>query len=783
MQDDQLRHSLADLFSDLPPPEPQAKPEAAPPAATAEPPREPRAEPPEPETRAEAAPPAVTAEPILPTSALPGPPTRDVTAPRFRPTGLTIRRRLTWGFVLVLLLLLVSGVANVWALTRLGQANTRLHRESERVAAALQVARASADMLTVLGYASSSQDPAYLTEELSKARAVLANARRGLSEAVADLPPNDEVRSEASRVDARVARADSLTDLIVPAAQAENWERVRFYQAEVLVDYHRIVVQSVEEIVALTEERLDAAVAEATDARRLALLIPSALAVLASAAAVGTAVATTRSIVDPVNRLMEGAMRLATGDLRERVPIERRDELGRLATAFNEMADRLQVSYAELEQQVKDRTQALQKANYALQRRAIQLEASAEIGRAITSIFDLGELLRQAVDLIRNRFGFYHAGIFLLDEAREWAVLQEATGEAGAQMKAQGHRLAVGETSMVGWTAYHRQARIALDVGKDAVRFAHPLLPHTRSEMTLPLMVGERLLGVLNVQSTEEAAFDDDDVRSLRSMADQIAVAIENTRRVSDEALLLEATSPIYRASRRLTTAMTTTEVADAIIDSVAETGADGCVVVEFEFTPDGDAEALMYLGVWRRDQEPQFQTGLRLPIAESPFPLEMVSSMWTVADVEKDKRLPRSARQVFEATGVRALANIPLRTTERVFGQIVVLHTVPGPFSDAALRLYETLSDQASVAMERVRLLEVTHWRAEEEATLRAIGDRLARAMDTGAVLRSAAEGLGQALQATGVYIELGTGLSPADLEKIRPGTGPLAPENAPPI
>jgi DNA-binding LacI/PurR family transcriptional regulator/GAF domain-containing protein len=411
---------------------------------------------------------------------------------------------------------------------------------------------------------------------------------------------------------------------------------------------------------------------------------------------------------------------------------------------------------ASLVQQVEERSRALQEANYALQRRAIELEASAEVGRAITSIFDVDELFRQTVELIRERFDFYHAGIFLLDEAGEWAVLQEATGDAGEQMKAQGHRLAVDDTSMVGWTALHRQARIALDVGEDAVRFANPLLPNTRSEMTLPLMVGKQVLGVLNVQSTEEAAFDQDDVRALQSMADQVAIAIENARRISDEAALLEATSPIYRASRHLTTATTTDEVADAIIASVAETGADGCTVVEFELSPAGEPEALLYRGVWRRDREPQFKPGMRLPIAESPFPLEMVSTLWMVADVEQDDRVPRSARVVFQATSVKALVNIPLRSGERVIGQVVVIRATPGPFPDAALRLYEVLSDQAAVALERAQLLEQTQRRATQEQQARQMIDHIRRAADTEHALQTAAEELSRAMDVPHVSIEL---------------------------
>lgn len=407
--------------------------------------------------------------------------------------------------------------------------------------------------------------------------------------------------------------------------------------------------------------------------------------------------------------------------------------------------------------EVEERRRALQEANYALQRRAIQIETSAEVGWAITSIFDIDQLLQRTTELISDRFGFYHVGIFLIDDSGEWAVLREATGDAGAQMKAEGHRLAVEDTSMVGWTAAHRQPRIALDVGEDAVRFAHPLLPYTRSEMTLPLLVGDRLLGVLNVQSTEEAAFDQDDVRTLQAMANQVAIAIENARRISDEAALLEATSPVYRASRLLTTATTTTEVADAIIASVGETDADGCLVVRFEFSPAGEPEALLYLGVWRRDREPQFQAGLRLPIAESPFPLEMVSTLWTVADVNKDDRLPRSARVVFQATGARALVNIPLRSGERVIGQVVVLRATPGPFPESDLRLYEVLSDQAAVALERAELLERAQRRAEQEQQAREMVDRIRRAVDLEQALEAAAEEISRAMGVPHVSIDLG--------------------------
>ena len=528
---------------------------------------------------------------------------------------------------------------------------------------------------------------------------------------------------------------------------------------------------------AQTAKWQSAAFAEVEAARQTTQAIPLAWGFLIGVAVAGSTVIAIQSIARPVEQLADSAARLAAGDMEERVHFDRADEFGHLGTAFNEMAERLQVYYRDLEQQVEERTQALQETNYALQRRAIQLEASAEVAQAITSIFDAKRLLSKTVDLIRDRFGFYHAGIFLLDETKKWAVLQEATGEAGAKMKAQGHRLAVGDTSMVGWTVYHRQPRVTLYAQEDAVRFANPLLPRTRSEMTLPMIMGDEILGVLNVQSTEEAAFDDDDVRTLQSMANQVAVALDNARRVADETRLLEATSPVYRASSRLAQASTVDEVADAIIASVSETGADGCTVVQFQYSPEGTPQALLYLGVWRRDREPQFRRGMRLPIGESPFPFEMVSTLWTVADVAdidqasadvdpasadvdpasgEGQLLPSSARQVFIATGARALVNIPLRVGEQVIGQVVVLRASAGPFSEGALRLYEMLSDQAAVALERARLLDEAQRRADREQQTRQAVDHIRRAMGVRQALQTTVDELSRAIKVPHVSIEL---------------------------
>jgi GAF domain-containing protein/CheY-like chemotaxis protein len=168
------------------------------------------------------------------------------------------------------------------------------------------------------------------------------------------------------------------------------------------------------------------------------------------------------------------------------------------------------------------------------ERRMRLLAAAAEVGRSVTSILDLDELLNKTVDVICDAYGFYYAGVFLLDSAKEWAILRAGRGEAGEAMVAAEHKLKVGGLSMIGTAIVQKRAIIALDVGEEPVHFKNPHLPLTRSEMALPLMVGEKVIGALTVQSTEEAAFSDEDIQSLQAMADQLAVAIDNARLLHD---------------------------------------------------------------------------------------------------------------------------------------------------------------------------------------------------------------------------------------------------------
>jgi putative methionine-R-sulfoxide reductase with GAF domain/HAMP domain-containing protein len=275
-------------------------------------------------------------------------------------------------------------------------------------------------------------------------------------------------------------------------------------------------------------------------------------------------------IARPIVTITEAAQHMMAGDLNQSVDIDRADELGMLGQAFNHMARQLQVTITTLEQTVTDRTRQLRQATSRFRKRATHLETSAEISRAAASILDPLELMQTTVDLIRARFGFYHVSIFVLDDGGEWAIVRASTGEVGRQMVTQPHRLRVGGESMVGWVCAKREPRVALDVGSDAIHFDHPLLPETRSELVMPLVAGQRILGALDVQSSEEAAFDQDDVRTLQGMADLIAIALQNARLFVQTRRIVEHQEITAVVSQRLQRAQNTEEILASTLEELA---------------------------------------------------------------------------------------------------------------------------------------------------------------------------------------------------------------------
>lgn len=205
-------------------------------------------------------------------------------------------------------------------------------------------------------------------------------------------------------------------------------------------------------------------------------------------------------------------------------------------------------NYLSAEANITDLQTELENQRVSLEKRVYQLRTASEITQTTSSILDQQLLLQKVADLIKDRFDLYYVGIFLIDDAREYAVLKYGTGDAGRRMMAAKHKLAVGGYSMIGWATQTRKSRIALDVGEEAVHFDNPLLPETRSEMALPITSATTVYGAMTVQSNKVNAFDENDVLILQSVADSLSISLENAASFQKNQKALEDIRILNRA-------------------------------------------------------------------------------------------------------------------------------------------------------------------------------------------------------------------------------------------
>lgn len=255
----------------------------------------------------------------------------------------------------------------------------------------------------------------------------------------------------------------------------------------------------------------------------------------------------TNAMLRPLRALSDFASRLATGDLSARAPEGRQDELGTLAATLNHMAEELQAVYRSLEEQVQARTR--------------QIRTAAEVARAVTSILSLDDLLRQAVVLLKERFQYEFVALYLLDKSGRYAILHEATGEVGAALKTQGHRIEVGSSSLVGWVSQQGEARLASEGDPSGLFRRHERLPQIRSQAAIPLRVAGRILGVLDVQGAQPDQISQEDLEVLQALADQLSAAIENARLAQVSMTAAERARLVSQITSRLSGLMEPAEV------------------------------------------------------------------------------------------------------------------------------------------------------------------------------------------------------------------------------
>ena len=362
----------------------------------------------------------------------------------------------------------------------------------------------------------------------------------------------------------------------------------------------------------------------------------------------------------------------------------------------------------QLEKEITSRETTIAQQTEELTRRNAQLELASQIARDIAVETDTRTLFTKTVDLIKDRFGFYHVGIFLLDELKEYAVLRAATGEAGQKLLERKHRLRAGQEGLVGFTCGTGEARIALDVGVDAVHFRNPLLPETRSEMALPLKIGSLIIGALDVQSKLESAFTTEDIRILQSIADQLAVGIERSRLVGElQTTINELTS---------SSAIYTEKAWGSLLKTT---------------------EIISSYGISQEKEEKN--------IKNPPEVNEVLKKGETVI------------RHLKEGGMETTIVAVPVKIREQIIG-VLDIHYASSTIDSDTHDFIDTVANRLALSLENARLLQDTQKRASTEHLVREITTKVQSYTSVDDILKATAGELGRSLGLSEVQIELHT-------------------------
>jgi GAF domain-containing protein/HAMP domain-containing protein len=501
---------------------------------------------------------------------------------------------------------------------------------------------------------------------------------------------------------------EAFNNKFLPAIRANDLETAHHIYDDELVPLYKQHQAIVDEIIARQQAELvedEVEIRALVNGQKNFLTILSFLTILASLA---VAVYVSQSITRPMKQLTTVAEQIAAGNLRNKAPIESKDETGILSTAFNNMTSTLEATIENIENTVKERTSDLERTSKLSEKRSVQLLTISEISKLINTEQNVEQLLPLITSLVSERFGFYHAGIFLLDPNKRFAILQATNSIGGQKMLARGHKLELG-TGLVGFVATTGQPRIALDVGTDAFFFNNPDLPNTRSEMALPLRYADEIIGVLDVQSTISNAFGQDDVEVLATLADQIAIAINNTR-------------SLEQAQKAL---------------AEAQTAVQKSTIQSWQILKPKDIKT----GLTIKDSKIK---QLEVPI-ESNYIKEALETGKTVVSNEKQSQIA-----------------IPLRLRGKVIGVVNIGMQNQNFLSEDVVEIAEAVAERLSLAIENTTLLQAAEYRANLERITTNITSRIGSSIRFDNILQTAAQELSRALGGSDVLVQI----EPAALE-----------------
>jgi GAF domain-containing protein/HAMP domain-containing protein len=468
----------------------------------------------------------------------------------------------------------------------------------------------------------------------------------------------------------------------------------------------------------MTELPVRAAYGEVILGIGISVLVMVAMAILTGL--IGIYVA--RRLAVPLRNLTETVTQIAEGELDLEAAVEGPTEVTLLATAFNSMTAQLHELIGSLEQRVADRTQ--------------RLEILATLSERLIAILDFGQLLTELVNQVKERFDYYHAHVYVLDDSRQNLVMTAGAGRAGAEMKAKGHYIPLNApTSLVA-----RAARSGEIVWVDNVRetedwLPNPLLPDTYAEMAVPIMLEGQVVGVLDVQENEVGGLDEGDASLLRSLANQVAVAIRNAR------LFAEAETALARARA------TQEKYMEQAWEKVKRPQQDA----EYQYHRPG-TQLLDETVIAQLEEEAMIRNQVAV-VAVNGGDIARKQVESGTGDAEIDD-VQDSKSKIQKQTALVA----PIRLQNQTIGTIQLLETEgQHQWDELELALVQTVADQVAQAAENLRLFDEIRQRAGREQMLREITEKMRAATSLDELIETAAEELGQHFSAQYALVELG--------------------------
>ena len=380
-----------------------------------------------------------------------------------------------------------------------------------------------------------------------------------------------------------------------------------------------------------------------------------------------------------------------------------------------------------------------------------KIQAAAEIARDISSALNLDELLLKAVNLIRERFNFYHAGVFLVDHAGNNVIIREATGEAGAQMKRLGHKHAIGSKSTVGFVAGQGEQLVINDISKDVTHKHNPLLPDTKAEVAIPMKIGERIVGVLDIQSTVPYSFNPNDLNTFQVLADQLAIAVNNTE--------LFAETQEHLSQHRLLHHITTSAASGTTLDEALTSTVKGLQV-----TLGGDRVSILLSDDERKNLTIKAWVGYSEESTDLVVPFNSGITGWVAAhrkplrisDVTKD------ARYIQVSANTRSELALPLIFRNEILGVLNIESEQVAAYTDNDEEMLGTLAGSLAAIIANARLVEQIRKQAERERMLYEITSKIRRSTDMQTILSTTISELSRVTGARRTQITVG--ITPED-------------------